>query len=143
MIPFEARDIPTNEPPAVGDRRDEQPEGADDAATDPDGRRLTCRACATVVADERDLLSVTGTGPSVYANPHGRVFEVLTVRHATNVVAVGESTMRFTWFAGYAWRIVLCNRCGSHLGWLYETVEDRSPPRFIGLIRSAVTGPLC
>jgi hypothetical protein len=23
----------------------------------------------------------------------------------------------FTWFAGYAWAVAQCGRCGMHLGW--------------------------
>jgi hypothetical protein len=39
-----------------------------------------------------------------------------------NVVVHGRPTTRDSWFPGYAWRIVSCARCYSHLGWKFKLV---------------------
>jgi hypothetical protein len=39
-----------------------------------------------------------------------------------NVLVHGRPTSRDSWFPGYAWRIVSCARCYSHLGWKFKLV---------------------
>jgi len=75
---------------------------------------------------------------SVFANPAGRVFEVLSVRHAAAVVLWGEPTLEHTWFSGYAWRPITCSVCGRHLGWCFDAVADAEPARFYSFITSEV-----
>jgi len=99
-------------------------------------RHLHCRTCGSPVARERDLVTVVGSGAQVFVNPHGLVFEIVTLQRASNVVGVGPRTAEFTWFPGYAWQVVQCGLCAVHLGWVYDAISDASPPRFYGLIRS-------
>ncbi len=77
-----------------------------------------------------------GETPQVFVNPHGLVYELVTLRRAIHVVGIGRPTTEFTWFPGYAWQVVACARCAAHLGWEYRAIAGSSPPSFYGLIRS-------
>jgi hypothetical protein len=103
-------------------------------------RLVRCRECALPVADPSEVFKL-GEGPQLYLNPHGILHEVLLVQAAHNLLLVGDATTEHTWFAGYAWRIALCARCRSHLGWRYEAADARSPPIFFGLRRAAIAEP--
>jgi cereblon len=102
--------------------------------------KLRCSTCANLIARQAALFSMTGRdGPTVFVNPHGRVFELLTVRTAQGLFGVGGTTTAHTWFAGYAWQVVLCLQCSTHLGWRFNAASPGvSPPSFFGLIRSAL-----
>lgn len=80
---------------------------------------------------------MAGTSPvAVFANPHGRVFEIVTLRHARGWVRVGPPTGEYSWFAGYAWSVIVCAGCATHLGWLFEGAGQ--PPEFFGLLRAEI-----
>jgi cereblon len=74
----------------------------------------------------------------MFANPAGRVFELLTVRAATSVEAWGTPTTEHTWFVGYAWRVLLCANCVNHLGWRFDAVSGGEPPAFFGFVTSEI-----
>ncbi|CAH3015277.1 unnamed protein product [Porites evermanni] len=89
----------------------------------------------------------------LFKNPHGQHFELITATTA-NIKSHGEAFEEHSWFPGYAWRIAVCPRCGSHMGWSFEdpyqsdqhgnedshthdTVDDtysKKPYSFVGLI---------
>lgn len=122
------------EQPGARPGGEERPEADDGSA----GPRLRCATCGRRIASASALFSTGGAaGPSVYVNPHGLVFEILTVRDAQGLVAVGGATAEHTWFPGYAWQVVCCSSCGTHLGWRF-TSSSAEPPVFYGLIRSAL-----
>ena len=101
-----------------------------------DARRVwVCATCEEQVADPEAALSIGGR-PAVsrFANPAGYVWEIVTVSEARSLVVASTPQTAFSWFAGYAWRIVVCARCHTHLGWRYDAVSGASPPRFHGLI---------
>jgi hypothetical protein len=56
-----------------------------------------------------------------FTNPHGVTYHIGCYREAAGCSIVGESTMKFTWFPGYAWRVALCANCRTHLGWRFES----------------------
>lgn len=106
------------EPPAP---RPEQPDPLDDATVGRE-RLLRCAACGTAVAEARSMFSPDGGAPRrVFANPAGRVFEIVCVRATSATRAVGVPTHEHTWFPGHEWRVLLCGICGSHLGWAFGT----------------------
>lgn len=124
---------PTNPPNEAADLTRER--AVEQAPAPPHFR---CAACGTRLAEAADLLTITGTGPQVYVNPHGRVFELVTFARARNLMGVGHPTPEVTWFPGYAWQIVVCGTCATHVGWAYDALADARPERFFGLIRSAL-----
>jgi hypothetical protein len=123
--------------PDSGTARDPGAERApeDRPATDSDGEgRWVCRTCSNPIAS-RSALFGSSDRPRVFANPHGLVFEVLTFRAARGLLGVGGFTADFSWFPGYAWRVVCCSGCLTHLGWHYTAVTSAtSPPEFFGLL---------
>ncbi len=114
---------------------DARPETDDEGST-----RYRCSRCGSLIARAADLFSAAGQdGPRVYVNPHGLVFEIVTLRSAQGLVGVGGATNEHTWFAGYAWQVVCCLGCGVHLGWRFTAVgAGASPSSFFGLIRSGL-----
>jgi hypothetical protein len=120
------------EPPAPGSN----PERKDRAQTGgADSSWLCCRTCGTPIAPSSARFQASGA-PLVFANPHGVVFDIVTLSRADGARAIGPATSEFTWFAGYAWQAVLCGRCAAHLGWRYQAARaGLSPTEFFGLIR--------
>lgn len=75
---------------------------------------------------------------AAFANPAGYLRQIVTVRHAENLVFIGKPTTEFTWFAGYAWTVAQCAGCGVHVGWSYDAAGGASPARFYGLLTEAI-----
>lgn len=93
-------------------------------------RRIRCRHCRESIA-RRDA----GTTRHIFANPAGRVFEIVTVREA-RLEVWGTPTEEHTWFPGFAWRTGSCPGCGFHLGWIFDPVGEGVS--FCGLITSEI-----
>jgi len=97
-------------------------------------RPLRCRSCGATISDANQIFGVR----QVFANPAGRVFEILRVRNVRSVEVWGEPTTEHTWFSGYAWRALVCGECLSHLGWQFDAVSGSEPAVFFGLITSEI-----
>ena len=94
-------------------------------------KAIVCKACQNVITYPGYKIAVNGKHEHVFFNPHGIVFEVGCFSHATGCLPVGSSTLEFTWFEGYAWKIVICSSCFEHMGWQYL---GESGGGFFGLI---------
>jgi cereblon len=88
--------------------------------------RLSCRHCRTAIAE----LDASSTR-HVFANPAGRVFEIVTVRVA-RLTPLGAPTTAHSWFPGFAWRVGTCPTCTFHLGWIFDRTKEAES--FCGLI---------
>lgn len=97
---------------------------------------LLCRACGHVITSDDQRVQIAGSHRHTFFNPAGIVYELGCFANAVGCSAQGEASGEFPWFSGYLWRIVLCARCGSHLGWRFESAETR----FFGLILSMLQG---
>lgn len=97
-----------------------------------------CAACAERLAREDWALEAHPRGPLVFTNPHGRFFELLLVTHVLGGVFDRHATTEFSWFAGYAWRIGSCARCGAHIGWHFQATHEASLREFVALSRAAL-----
>lgn len=116
----------------------ENPASSDDVVLG-EGGWYACAACATRLAREDWVLEAATQGPLVFANPHGRFFELLLVTHAVGGVFDHLATSEFTWFAGYAWRVGSCASCRAHIGWHFEaTGSDARLREFVALSRAAI-----
>jgi hypothetical protein len=121
-------------PPAPQDasKTDDQKKSVPQQAPD-----ILCRRCLQAVTTTDQRISVDGAHRHVFANPHGLVFEIGCFAQVSNCAASGPATDEFTWFAGHAWQVVLCARCLTHLGWVFDAVADR----FYGLIAARLIEP--
>ncbi|XP_054752351.2 protein cereblon-like isoform X1 [Lytechinus pictus] len=101
---------------------------------------LCCRECSTQIANKSDVFCMSLDGPmAAYVNPGGYVHETLTVYRAQNLNLIGRPSKENSWFPGYAWTILQCRRCTSHMGWKFTATEKNfKPEKFWGLTRSAL-----
>ena len=90
---------------------------------------LRCRACDAEIADEDDRIEMSGAHAHTFVNPHGHVFEVGCFARAPGCAPLGPASAFFSWFPGYAWRVVVCAQCRTHLGWSFGEAPD-----FFGLV---------
>ncbi|HLC15108.1 MAG TPA: cereblon family protein [Thermodesulfovibrionia bacterium] len=94
-----------------------------------------CRICRTVISEERFLLEVSGSAfEHTFANPHGYRFNIYTFSECQSVIDASKHSFEHTWFPGYAWVIVCCAVCMEHLGWRFESANEK-PSLFFGLIK--------
>jgi hypothetical protein len=134
-------------PDGIRALRDEATRALPSRGANPDGElaigderlRWLCARCRVQITEGSAVFGPGGASPvQVFTNPEGRVCQVLTVTHAQSLVLVGPATEEYSWFSGFAWRIALCAKCTSHLGWRYEAVAEGAPARFFGLLLSAL-----
>lgn len=98
-------------------------------------KRLFCAACRRPVTHLDERIHVQGGHEHRCTNPHGITYHIGCFREANGCAAIGEATLEYTWFRGYAWRIALCGHCRTHLGWRFENAEEY----FHGLISERLT----
>ncbi len=98
---------------------------------------IRCVRCRAELAALQDVMPTPGGG--LFVNPAGLAFEIVRVVAARNVAIASRPTLEATWFAGYAWSIIVCTGCGTHVGWRYDTTAGASPPVFFGLLSEAIT----
>ncbi len=94
-------------------------------------KAIICSACGNLITYPEYKIAVNGKHAHVFFNPHGIVFELGCFSRASGCIPVGSSTLEFTWFEGYAWKIVVCSSCFEHMGWQYQ---GESGGGFFGLI---------
>ncbi|XP_014770294.1 protein cereblon isoform X1 [Octopus bimaculoides] len=101
---------------------------------------LCCRKCDLEVANKSDVFSMSLEGPlAAYVNPGGHVHETVTVHKAKGLTLIGQPSTENSWFPGYAWTIINCSQCGSHMGWRFTAAKRKlSPQKFWGLCRASL-----
>lgn len=95
---------------------------------------LCCRACGQVLASGPDRHIES---EHTFRNPAGFSFHVVVPLKVKGLQYEGPAVDRDSWFPGFAWRIALCQACGTHLGWGFES---RNEPGFTGLIATRLSG---
>ena len=120
---------------------DETPDGFAEEKTkekEPDSKEyILCGQCHNIVTSPEEGISVQGAHKHTFANPHGLIFEIGCFRTATGCGHTGSSSFDFTWFKGFSWRVGVCRKCLTHLGWFFDSPESNS---FHGLILNRLTG---
>ncbi|KHN77169.1 Protein cereblon [Toxocara canis] len=111
---------------------------------------LLCRHCGHTVTHSSMLLneksplalrsynmSVLGKDQVVqlFQNPVPQTFNVITALTA-DLQLSGKAYMHATWFPEHEWTICVCSRCGTHLGWYFQSgnIQKKSTKSFVGLI---------
>ena len=97
--------------------------------------RLFCAQCHRVITHQNERVVIQGSQEHSCTNPYGITFHIGCFRHAQGCAVFGTSTAADTWFSGYKWRIAICGKCETHLGWEFTSAADR----FYGLIVSRLT----
>ena len=97
--------------------------------------RLFCLSCHVLITNQDERVPIQGAHEHMCTNPHGLTFRVGCFRSARGCRHFGEATSEHTWFQGYRWRIALCAKCQTHLGWIFEAPVDG----FYGLILDRLT----
>jgi hypothetical protein len=98
------------------------------------GSVLACALCATPITSSADRVDVDGGHEHFEVNPHGAPFRFGCFASAVNLVPVGPPQHAWSWFPGYAWQVMACAGCGSHMGWLFLSDAHR----FHGLLLDAL-----
>ncbi len=98
-------------------------------------KRLFCAACRHPVTHQDERIAVQGGHEHRFTNPHGITYHIGCFGEAAGCAAVGEATVEYSWFPGYAWRIVVCENCHAHLGWRFQAEGEY----FHGLIVDRLT----
>lgn len=96
-----------------------------------DEEYILCRQCLHVITSSTERIVVQGLHRHTFANPHGIVFEIGCFRSSIGCGYAGPASDEFTWFQGFSWRVAVCVRCLTHLGWLFTSMGYES---FHGLI---------
>ncbi|XP_046446919.1 protein cereblon-like [Daphnia pulex] len=73
----------------------------------------------TIVYEQRATKVVKTVPVQKLKNPAGNVFDVVTLKNSS-CKGVGKWVSDSTWFPGYSWKACVCNKCGRHLGWMFE-----------------------
>jgi len=124
---------------------------------------ILCRSCGKGLADphflhtsqlspeflaRRNHTSLFGSEKAVSVeklrNPHGVEFEIVSFDKA-GCRGIGNWEKEGTWFPGFLWRVCICPKCQTHVGWMFEPEDllekkqDRpSQAGFYGIILKKV-----
>jgi hypothetical protein len=85
------------------------------------GEALLCGGCGNRITSQAAGVDIAGSHQHTFANPHGLVFRIACFSTAPGCSTIGGEQVDFTWFAGYAWAVAQCGRCGMHLGWRFKS----------------------
>jgi hypothetical protein len=96
-------------------------------------RRLLCGQCAHTITNSAAGITIQGSHVHQFINPVGLSFEIACYATAPGCFSTGQATEQYTWFPGYRWRLAVCARCATQLGWSYH---GRDGDGFYGLIRN-------
>lgn len=97
-----------------------------------ESRQIVCRQCHNIITRPEEKIEINGAHQHTFANPHGLLFEIGCFRTAEGCGYTGEATEEYSWFKGYAWRVAVCGKCLTQIGWLFSASMGVS--RFNGLI---------
>ena len=121
----------------------------DDLADASDCKDFICKSCQIPIAQASHLFTLGGAEGTVgnYVNEFGVVHATMTVRQVdqNEVILTGRPETKNSWFPGYAWTIMSCALCYSHLGWKFTRAGDSTPVStmrpelFYGLSASGIT----
>ncbi|NDV21940.1 hypothetical protein FMS18_04340 [Desulfovibrio sp. JC022] len=99
-------------------------------------KSITCRECGFEITNNSFSTKINNSHEHAFFNPHGYVFQLRCFSAATGCITAGNSSSEFTWFAGCTWKIAMCSRCMTHLGWRFQSDSNS----FYGLIKDKIKG---
>jgi len=109
-------------------KKQKQKENVKEESSKPKG--IICKQCLSYVTEASKAIEIQAQHQHRVTNPAGMIFDIRLYAQAV-CSAEGAAISEFSWFSGYAWRIVSCTGCHEHLGWSFQ---QASSPDFYGLI---------
>jgi len=97
-----------------------------------ESKQIVCRQCLHIITRPKEKIQVNGSHHHTFANPHGLIFEVGCFQTAEGCGYTGQASEEYTWFRGYLWRVAVCGKCLTQLGWLFSA--SMGSTHFHGLI---------
>jgi Lon protease-like protein len=101
---------------------------------------LSCARCGCRIARQADVFRMS-SGSDAFVNEDGHVHETITTRRASRYRLDDDAApeTNFSWFKGYAWQLIYCQRCDAHLGWRFTASPlPLRPSSFFGLRRASI-----
>ncbi|MCG2634962.1 MAG: cereblon family protein [Gammaproteobacteria bacterium] len=97
--------------------------------------RLVCVVCSHSITSTAAVTERQGSHQHHLTNPHGLSFLLGCFSDAPGCTETGQPVAADNWFARHVWRIALCGRCHTHLGWVFYGPDSN---RFFGLILNRI-----
>ena len=102
------------------------------------GPHILCASCLSVITSPDERISMNEKHRHVFFNPAGIIYEIGCFREAGGCMEEGAYEKTFSWFPGFLWKIAICKRCMTHIGWHFSGKGTA----FYGLIRNRLLEPL-
>lgn len=96
---------------------------------------LICKNCSHIITSLDYKIEIDGRHIHTFKNPAGVVYTIGCFSKAVGCFNFGDLTEQYTWFPGFAWCYANCFNCFMHLGWFYQSNQNR----FYGLILNHLT----
>jgi len=91
---------------------------------------IFCAFCENLITSFNNKINISGNHIHIFTNPNGFIYEIGIFSEAEGCIVYGEPVSIHSWFPPYKWNFAMCNKCGSHLGWHFQIVQNS----FFGLI---------
>lgn len=91
---------------------------------------IVCSECGNPVTAPDFVITVNNHHRHTFINPAGLTYQIGCFSSAEGCIVYGKPAADHTWFPGFAWNYAVCSNCGVHLGWNYQSKDER----FFGLI---------
>lgn len=98
---------------------------------------IRCKSCGNTITSTDSVISISGLHRHTFKNPAGIYYDIGCFSSARGCFNMGEPSLEFTWFPGYAWCYSVCGKCFVHMGWFYRAAGGDSG--FYGLILNRLT----
>jgi len=91
-----------------------------------------------VKCEVNDLINLSAESNGThFVNPNGILHDLFTLTRINGVFTDRRApSTEFSWFPGYAWSVIYCANCTTHLGWRF-TSPRLLPKEFYGITRRA------
>lgn len=105
-----------------------------------ENNQLLCSVCSEKITHLNHKDQIESKFQHTFVNPHNQIYKIGIFKKANGIKLVGNPTHQHTWFNGFAWQNVLCQKCSQHLGWKF-TNAPTNDQTFFGLILLRLKAP--
>ncbi|XP_037040898.1 protein cereblon homolog [Bradysia coprophila] len=88
-------------------------------------------AASTLDSNNITLFNKTSVLVQQLENPAGVRFQIVTVNIAFCAKIYTQWRDSYSWFPGYAWKLCLCPKCSTHIGWMFEPVATATDTQIL------------